>query len=149
MKILAYLEKNQIATRETLEIFSVSLLCYLSSMILFKHHFTWLAWCLLLMVLGGLANLYVIDFNNRRMPVLNLSRRGLKAVKKKHPTRRFCRLDRNTKLPWLADRFWIGKNIYSLGDFFVLFSVFLVAPYSVVKILSIFIIIVPQIQKML
>ncbi|MFA5061962.1 MAG: DUF5317 family protein [Patescibacteria group bacterium] len=135
MSILATLEQKQLISKETVELFTVSVIIFFLSLILFRLHFYLAALGLLLMVLGGLANLYVIDYNKLRMPVLNLSRRQLAEAKRRQPSRRFCKLDRSTKLAWLADRFQVGKGVYSLGDFIMYFGVVVVVPEVVFRFL--------------
>jgi hypothetical protein len=155
MRIFSFLEKNKIATKETLEIFvGTAFLCCLSWLfiqkhfLLYHHQFylfesfrvsiillakflavnplelsTWLGLSLCVIGYGGMANLYVIDFNNFRMPVIVKNRREFKRIKKLNPSRRIVVLNQRTKLGWLCDRFWVGKSIYSVGDFMVLFGV--------------------------
>jgi len=133
MKLIAYLEKKNIATKETLRIFAATLFLYWLSWILLKHHLSWWAFSLLFVVLGGTANLYVIDFNNFCMPVLVRSRREFGRLKRKNPSRRICMLNEQTRLGWLCDRFNLGKSICSIGDFMVFFGAALaLTPFVVV-----------------
>jgi len=133
MKLINYLEKNNIATKETLYIFAATLFLYWLSWILLKHHLSWWSLSLLFVVLGGTANLYVIDFNNLGMPVLVRNRREFSRLKSRNSSRRICMLDKRTRLRWLCDRFSIGKSIYSIGDFMVFFGIALaLTPFIVV-----------------
>jgi len=135
MRIVSFLEKNNVATSETLRIFVTIAFFYWLSWILLKHNLSWWAFSLLFVVLGGTANLYVIDFNNFCMPVLAQSQKELRKLKRKNPLRRICILSHQTRLGWLADRFWIGRSIYSIGDFMILFGMILVyLPFVVVTI---------------
>lgn len=148
--MISFLEKNKIATKETLKIFGgTAFLCGLSWVFLYLFHYqihlldsfkisvillakflavnplelsTWLGLSLCVIGYGGMANLYVIDFNNLRMPVIAKNRREFKRIKKINPSRRMTMLNQRTKLGWLCDRFWVGKSIYSVGDFMVLFG---------------------------
>ena len=126
MKFIAYLEKNNIATKETLRIFAAILFLYWLSWIFLRHHLSWWALSSFLIVSGGTANLYVIDFNSLRMPVLARSRQKFNRIKGKNPRRRICMLNKRTRLGWLCDRFRIGKTIYSIGDFLVFFGIVMV-----------------------
>lgn len=135
IKLITYLEKNNIATQEVLKIFGVTLFFYLLSWVFFKIHLAWWAFSLLFVVLGGTANLYVIDFNNFCMPVLTQSQKQFRKIKRKNPLRRICILSRQTRLGWLADRFCIGRSIYSIGDFMIVFGAILIyLPFVTVTI---------------
>jgi len=132
MKILSFLEKNNIATKETLQIFVGIVYLYFLSWFLLKHNLSWWSLSLMFIVLGGTANLYAIDFNNLRMPVLARNWREFSRFKKMNPSRRMSMLNKQTKLGWLCDRFWVGKQIYSIGDFMVFFGTALaVLPFVV------------------
>lgn len=119
-KIVKFFENKKVATRETLQLFSGAFSFFCLGLI-FKYIplLSFYSLPFLIIALGTMGNLYVIDFNNFRMPVLGLTRRQHKLNKKLDPNRRFCKMDQNTKLPWLADIFPIGKNLYSLGDFMI------------------------------
>jgi len=135
IRLITYLEKNNIATREILKISGVTLFFYLLSWVFFKLHLSWWAFSLLFVVLGGTTNLYVIDFNNFCMPVLAQSQKEFRKLKRKNPLRRICMLSCQTRLGWLADRFCIGKSIYSIGDFMIIFGAILIyLPFVVVTI---------------
>lgn len=138
MNLINYLERKNIITREVIKIFAATIFFYVLSWVFLKHHLSWWTMSLLFIVLGGTANLYVIDFNNFHMPVLVRSHRELQKMKKKNPNRRICLLHSKTKLGLLADRFCVGKSIYSLGDFLVFFGVALaVLPFVAVIVLRI------------
>ncbi len=81
MRITSFLEKNNIATRETLRIFAVTIFLYWLSWVLLKHNLSWWALSLFFVVLGGTANLYVIDFNNFCMPVLAQSQKEFRKLR--------------------------------------------------------------------
>jgi len=117
MTLLDYLENKNIMTRETLKIFTATLFFYVLFWIFFKYHLGWLTTGSLFISLGGLMNLYVIDFNNFCMPVLVRNRQDFKKMKISNPSRRICMLNTKTRLGLLADRFCVGKSIYSIGDF--------------------------------
>lgn len=114
--------KNNIVTKETLKIFGVTSFLYALSLFFFKYHLTWWTLSLLIIVVGGIANLYVIDFNNNKMPV-RAGSRAIDIIRKKYPKRGFCQLTSKTKFQWFADRFYVGKSIYSIGDFVILFGI--------------------------
>ena len=136
MNLFNYLQKKNIMTREMAKIFVATLFFYVLSWVFLKHHLSWWTMSLLFIVLGGTANLYVIDFNNFHMPVLARNRRELQKMKKKNQNRRICMLNSKTKLGLLADRFCVGKSIYSLGDFLVFSGAALAAlPFVAVIIL--------------
>lgn len=79
-----------------------------------------------------MANLYVIGFNSLTMPVLPRKGEGLAEIKRLNPDRRVCMVNSKTKLKWLADRFYIHKKYYSLGDFVISFgTVLLVLPFII------------------
>lgn len=132
MGLVSYLERRRIATREMLEIFSGVIFVYLLSLFLFKFNQPNIICGLQLIVLGGMANLYVIDFNNFKMPVL-AGPRTVGLARQRSPKRGFCMLTSRTKLPWFADRFFMGSNIYSIGDAMVLFGVLVILLLFVVR----------------
>lgn len=135
MRIVSFLEKNNIATNETLRIFVAIAFFYWLSWVLLKHNLSWWAFSLLFVVLGGTTNLYVIDFNKFCMPVLAQSQKEFRKLKRKNPLRRICMLSCQTRLGWLADRFCIGRSIYSIGDFMIFFGMILVyLPFVAVTI---------------
>lgn len=121
MKLVAYLEKNNIVTRETLRVFMVTFFSYLLFCVFVFYQLTWWALSSLLIVLGCMSNLYVMDFNKNRMPV-NIGPRSIGIARKEYPKRAFCQLTSQTRLSWFADRFPIGKSIYSIGDFMIYFG---------------------------
>jgi len=130
MKIIFFLERNNIATKETVEIFKAVICAGFVSWLLYKYNFPWWAFCFLVMAMGGEANLYVISFNNFRMPVLARDRREFNRFKKLNPSRRICAVNKKTKLAGLCDRFWFGKSICSIGDFMLYFgAILIVAPF--------------------
>lgn len=135
MRITSFLEKNNIATKETLQIFLGTAYFYFLSWFLLKHNLSWWSFSLMFMVIGGTANLYVIDFNNLSMPVLARNWREFSRFKKLNPLRRMSMLNKRTKLGWLCDRFWVGRSIYSLGDFMLFFGVGLIILPFIVGIL--------------
>ena len=142
MEIIAYLEKNNIATKETLQIYGACLYFYFFSLFLFQYNLSWWALSLLFITLGGMLNFYVIDSNNLSMPILVHDRKKLRQIKKqikeRSSERRACILNNKTKLKWLADRFYIGRSIYSMGDFVAFFGVVLaVLPFIVLVVLLI------------
>jgi hypothetical protein len=124
MKIFSFLEKNKIATKETLKLFGAIIFFGFLSWFLLKHNCLGTAWGLLIIAFGGIANLYVIGFNNLQMPILAKNRRDFMAIKRENYPRNLTILDRKTKLPWLCDRFWLGGSAYSIGDFVTTFGVF-------------------------
>ena len=126
MRIISFLEKNNIATKETLRIFVATIFLYWLSWVLLKHNLSWWAFSLVFVILGSTANLYVIDFNNFCMPVLARSQKEFRKLKRKNPLRRIRMLSRQTRLGWLADRFCIGRSVYSIGDFMIFFGMILV-----------------------
>lgn len=142
MKIISFLEKNSIATKETLQIFLGTTYFYFLSWILLKQNLPWFSFSLMFITLGGFANLCVIDFNNFHMPVSARNWREFNQLKRinqgKDPSRRISILDKRTKLSWLCDRFCIGKSIFSIGDLIIFFGCCLIILLSVIKVIDIF-----------
>lgn len=128
MKLIHYLENHDIVTVETLRIFAGVCSAYSLSWIFLKSGLSFFALSLLLIVIGGTANLYVITFNKFRMPVLAKNRAEFCQLAKKNPERRICMLDSMTKLRWLADRIYIWKSFYSIGDILVFIGVSMLFP---------------------
>jgi hypothetical protein len=122
MKLIKFLEREDIATKETAKIFLASCAAYAFSLWLLhvRHYISELAF--LLLTIGGMANLYVITFNGNKMPVA-AGPRTVGRMRKKYPKRGICKLTHRTKLAWLADRFitWFrGRPLYwSVGDLVV------------------------------
>jgi len=132
MKFINYLEKRNITTREELWILTGITCFYLLSRFAFHHNLDWFGLSFSIIIFGGMANLYAIGFNNLNMPILPRKRESFAELKRLNPDRRFCILNSKTKLKWLADRFYIRKKYYSLGDFMVSFgTILLVLPFII------------------
>jgi len=120
MNFIKDLEKRNIITREELKMYVVLICSYLFSLIcIYKLNLSLLGMGMLIAVIGGMGNLYVIDYNNLSMPILPWKKESLVELKKLNPGRRICILNSKTKLKWLADIFHIGKTYHSLGDFLI------------------------------
>ncbi len=76
-----------------------------------------MAWAFLLIAIGGLSNWFVIAVNKGNMPVLAKNKRELKKSLEKNPNRHVCMITKKTKFSWLADRFYLLKSWFSIGDF--------------------------------
>ncbi|MDP2940157.1 MAG: DUF5317 family protein [Candidatus Omnitrophota bacterium] len=119
MKFIKYLEKINIITREELWILASFAFFYSLSCVFFNYNLHWFGWSFLIIAIGGMANLYVIDYNNLSMPILPRKGESPTEICQLNPNRRLCILNSKTKLKWLADIFHIGKTYYSLGDFLI------------------------------
>lgn len=122
-RIIDFCERNDIATEEVLKLFFAAMIFYILVLIAWRANEYYLETALSLMTVGGLGNLYVILFNNNKMPV-PLASRTIGVMRKKYPKRGICKLTKKTKLPWLSDkyllRFWKWNFCYaSMGDFAV------------------------------
>jgi len=132
MKFINYLEKRNITTREELWILAGIVYFYLLSRFAFKHNLDWFGFGFSIVIFGAMANLYVIGFNSLTMPILPRNGESFAELKRLNPDRRFCILNSKTKLKWFADRFYIRKKYYSLGDFIISFgTVLLVLPFII------------------
>lgn len=138
MKFIKYLEKRNITTSEELWILVGIAYFYLLSRFAFKYNLDWFGLSFSIIIFGAMANLYVIGFNNLSMPVLPRKREGLAELRGLNPDRRVCILNSKTKLKWLADRFYIRKKYYSLGDFIISFGeALLVLPFIIFLVVKI------------
>lgn len=138
MNFIKYLEKRNITTGEELWILAGIIYFYLLSQFAFKYNLDWFGLGFSIIIFGGMANLYVIGFNNLTMPVLPRKGENLAELKGLNPDRRVCILNPKTKLKWLADRFYIRKKYYSLGDFIISFGgILLVLPFIIFLVLKI------------
>src|SRR6266446_9315595 len=120
-QVVDYLEQKGIATRETLKIFVATALFYLFSLAALHSHNLLLDWAFSLMVMGGMANLYVISFNDNKMPV-PVDPETLAAMRERWPERGICQLTDKTNLAWLSDKYLVGLGRWnfgyaSIGDF--------------------------------
>ncbi len=135
MDFISQLEKRRIITTETLKIFGGSLYFFLLGWYFIKINLPLMALGSFFIYFGGIANLYVIDFNSFAMPVAVKDREELERIKKKNPNRRICMLDKKTKMGILADRISIGKGLHSIGDITIYLGIALI----LLEILLIFI----------
>jgi hypothetical protein len=78
-------------------------------LILLWNHFGFVKWGLVLAYLGDLSNLTAMAANGVRMPVIGYYL----------PPGLIWVSGYDARLPWLCDRFLLGKNIYSVGDFII------------------------------
>ena len=78
-------------------------------LIFFWEHFGFGKWGLVLAYLGDLCNLTAMSMNGMRMPVVGYY----------VPPGRLWVSGYGANLPWLCDRFLLGNNIYSVGDFII------------------------------
>lgn len=125
MRLITYLEKNNIITCETLKIFIITLLSYALFWVFFGFKQYQYALGILLFVAGCLANLSVMTNNNFSMPVLTKNKNEFRKLKKQNLGRRICMLNCRTRSRWLAD--WITipgiKITYSPGDILIFIGV--------------------------
>jgi len=139
MNLISFLEKKKIVSQETLQIFAYIIFTYVLSYFYWKTRFICLSYGFLLITLGGACNLYVIDFNDFKMPVLANRKSDFRKIKKQNPKRQICLLDSKTKLGWLADRFFItiiGRTL-SMGDFLIFFGFGLIILSLLLKLIKI------------
>ena len=137
MNLSLYLKKEKIASRETLVIFVATLLVYVLSWFYWKTGFIPMTYGFLLIALGGICNLYVISYNDCKMPVLAKSELEFKEFKKRNPKRGICILNSKIRLKWLADRFPIRNMIFSIGDFSAIIGLILCILQLFLKIIKI------------
>jgi hypothetical protein len=126
MDFVNKLEKRKIITIEMLKIFGGSLYFLFLGWYFVGLNLLMLAMGSFFIYFGGMANLYVMDFNNFAMPVAIKSKKEFNEIEKKHSNRKICMLKSDSKLKILADRFFIFNKWCSLGDFVLLFGSFLI-----------------------
>ncbi len=137
MNLISFLEKKKIVSRETLQIFACIIFTYVLSYFYWKTGFICFSYGFLLITLGGACNLYVIDFNDFKMPVLANRKSDFRGIKRRNPKRQICLLGSKTKLGWLADRFSIIGLTLSMGDFLIFFGFGLMILSLIFKLIKI------------
>ena len=140
MNFIKHLEEKNIITREESGLWTPLIFAYVFSLLcIYIFKFSSLGLSVLITVIGGLCNLYVIDYNNQSMPVRAQDDGEFKIMKQKNQNRNFCRLNSKTRLRWLADTIHFRHKYYSLGDILVYVGAISIA-------VSVFIVVVNKIK---